>query len=101
MKIKQHVMISNTASFRQGYYATCFTLVRPDIVESFTNDLAYIDCGEIELDISIGDDEVVTCIVNAIDAEIDKEQAEHHVKIELLKTRKSELLALAHDGKAT
>ena len=101
MKIKQHVMISNPDDFRLGYYKTCFTLMGPEMAERFRkDDYQYIDCGEITLDIDVTHDQAVTAIVSAIDAQVTKEQGEHELKMNLLKARKNELLALTHEKAA-
>jgi hypothetical protein len=92
MKIKQHVHIVYPDKFLRGDYVDCFNLfdtpnAHPD----------WIDAGEIELDIEVDKDSVIARVVTALDEEIEKETAEHELKMELLKQRKNEMLALTHE----
>ena len=99
MKIKQHVMIAHPDDFLRGSYRSCFTLMDGTLADRFTDkvDYKYIDCGEIDLDINVSGETVTAHVLEALDAEIEKERAEHSLKMDMLKTRKNELLALTHE----
>jgi hypothetical protein len=56
-----------------------------------------MDCGEIELDINVSGETVTAHVLECLDAEIEKEQADHSLKMDMLQTRKNELLALTHE----
>jgi hypothetical protein len=92
MKIKQHVHIVDPDDFLRGDYHSCFNLF-----DSPSNCPEWIDAGEIELDIEVDKDSVIARVVTALDEEIEKETAEHELKMELLKQRKNEMLALTHE----
>ena len=100
MKIKQHVMISNADDFLHQSYRSCFTLMDSAVAEIFTGrgEDSYIDCGEIELDINVSGEDVTASVLSSLNAEIEREQAEHSLKMDMLNTRKQELLALPVGG---
>jgi hypothetical protein len=92
MKIKQQLYISNPDDFMRGNYATCIDITGID----FTMD-SWVLCGEIEVNIDFDSTSLIAKIVTTIDAEIEKERAEHSLKMDMLQTRKDELLALTHE----
>ncbi len=100
MKIKQHVMISRPENFRHGNYSTCFSLLAPNAAKRMCDEYGYIDCSEIEIEINVSGDEIVASMVKTIDAQIKKELGEHEVKMNLLRDRKNELLAITHEGES-
>ena len=92
MKIKQHVVIVHPDWFLAGEYAMCFTLRGERL-----NEDKWIYAGEVELDLDVDHADVTATVIKALDAEIEKERAEHSLKMDMLKTRKNELLALTHE----
>jgi hypothetical protein len=92
VKIKQHVVITDPDQFLRGDFQTCFTLYSTP-----TQIGNWIDCGEVELDINVDHDQVTAKVLEVLDAEIDKERAEHELKMNMLITRKNELLAITHE----
>jgi hypothetical protein len=92
-------MISNSDEFLKGNYSTCLTLMdeRMSKLMSEKGNDPYINCGEIDLDINISGETVTAHVLKILDAEIEREQAEHSLKMDLLQTRKDELLALTHE----
>jgi hypothetical protein len=92
MKIKQYIHITDPSEFLRGDYHSCFTLFDSPNVHS-----KWIGAGEIELDINIDHDKAVTGVLKILDEEIETELAEHSLKMDLLQTRKNELLALTHE----
>ena len=97
MKIKQHVVISNPDKFLQGNYSNCFNLLDDRMTELMVRESGWVDCGDIELDIDVSGEKITASILKALDAEIKKERAERSLKMDLLQTRKDELLALTHE----
>jgi hypothetical protein len=93
MKIKQRLAIRKPDSFLVGDYRFCFSL----LTDADCMPPAWIDCGEIEIDVVVDKDQAVARVISTLDAEIEKETAEHELKMELLKQRKSEMLALTHE----
>jgi hypothetical protein len=91
MKITQRLVITRPDEFLTGS-RECFSLIGNDCTPD-----DWIDCGEIELDIEVDKDEAIARVVTTLDEEIEKETAEHELKMNLLKRRKSEMLALTHE----
>ena len=97
MKVKLNLMIRNPDEFLKGDYGNCFSLLQGDLVDVMTkSDFHYIDCGKIELDVTISGETVTAHVLKTLDDEIERENAEHSVKLDLLQTRKDELLAITH-----
>lgn len=92
MKIKQNLWLSNPDHFLRGQYDYCFAMTETDAMDR----QGWVLCGEIELDVNVDSGEVIKTVTAAIDAEILKTQGELEGKINILKTRKNELLALTH-----
>jgi hypothetical protein len=91
MKIKQTLVITRPDEFLAGS-RECFSLIG-----NYGVPKTWIDCGEIELDVVVDKDQAVARVISTLDAEIEKETAEHELKMELLKQRKNEMLALTHE----
>jgi len=98
MKTKQTIYVSTPHydDFLRGNFNWCFTCAKT----GQTTPDYYIKIAEIEFDIDVDHDTVNEKVVDKIDAEIDEEQALHHLKLEALKSRRSELLALTHEKAA-
>ena len=92
MKIKQHVVIAYPDRFLAGEYGLCFTLRGQKMTED-----GWIYAGEIELDLDVDHADVTATVIKTLDVEIKKERAEHSLKMDMLQTRKDELLALTHE----
>jgi hypothetical protein len=92
MKIKQYIHITDPAEFLRGDYHSCFTLF--DLPNQHSK---WLDGGPIELDINIDHDKATATVIDALDKEIESERAEHSLKMDMLQTRKDELLALTHE----
>ena len=92
MKIKQYIHICEPHNFLKGDYSACFNLFdTPNVCKT------WIGCGEIELDINIDHDKWTAKVIDILDTEIEKESAEHSLKMDMLQTRKNELLAITHE----
>ena len=92
MKIKQYLHITDPGEFLRGDYHSCFALFDSPNVHS-----KWIDAGKIVLDLDVDRDAMTVQVIDTLDAEIEKEQAEHSLKMDLLNTRRNELLALTHE----
>ena len=90
-----HLYIRDTAEFLQGRFGFCFGV-------SSDEDLAgdgWILAGDAELNITVDGSEVTKKAVSAVEEAEQKEIAEHEVKMNMLKEKKANLLALTHEVK--
>jgi len=92
MKIKQTLLIAHPDAFLKGDYSVCFTLM-DEYNEHLPQD--WINCGPIEIDVNVDTGEVIQKVVSVMDREIEKASEEFALKMQLLKRRKEEFLALA------
>ena len=97
MKIKQHLMITDTAAFFKGDYSYCFSLVsKPE----YSPD-GWVDTGEIE--ISVSDDMVDKSHSSALES-LDKQESEvkekYHEAINYIEQSRAELLCLTDQSAA-
>ncbi len=89
MKVKQHIFITNKADFLRGDYRTCFNLDEsPDLM---ADTWEYV--GEIEFEVNVDTDNLVSAVTSELTAEIGK----HTAAINVLENRKADLLSITHD----
>ena len=93
MKIKQHLHIHKPHCFLQGNFDACFVLFGH---ESPVQEWTY--CGEIEINVEIDSGQLIKTVTEAIDKEIEETRADFTERMNILETRKQELLALSYDG---
>ena len=91
MKLKQHLYIVYPDAFLKGDYRTCFNLFE----DGKSHPTGWIYAGPIELDVNVDTGEAIQKVVAVMDAEIEKASEEITLKMQLLKQRKEEFLALA------
>lgn len=90
MKIKQHVVITRPDAFLKANYYACFALYGS--AENLPSE--WIVCGEIEIEVEVDSDAVVTLVTKTIEDEIVEMKRKHHGKLGLLERRLAELKAL-------
>lgn len=91
MKIKQYLHITDTERFLRGDYDGCFTLFDH---ESGIDEWVFV--GEIDLDIDIDIQRIISKTTSALDKEIEMERQVFTKRLASLERRKNELLALEH-----
>ena len=89
--VKQFVTITDAVEFLRGDFQYCFNLFDTPNIDG---DGSWFDGGEIEFTITYDHDAMIKAVLERTDKAISKEEADHHVKMEALKSRKAELLAL-------
>ena len=92
MKIKQRLHITNPDRFLRGEYDWCF-----DLFPKESKNQKYICCGDIEFEVDIDSGKVIEIVTNAINEEIESTREEFTARMNILETRKQELLALTHE----
>ena len=92
MKLKMHAVLTDPNLFLRGHYDFAFGLFETEqSVDDWTN------CGEVEFDVDVDRGEVIAKVVNAINIQIDEERAQFTARMDVLESRKNELLALTHE----
>ena len=92
--MKLHLYISDTADFVEGkfdyafsVYAEKYDWLKRPYVGSFEMDISKVDVGEL-----------TQKVIADIEAEEDKQRAEYQIKMDMLATKKANLLSITHDS---
>ena len=94
MKVKQYVYIKDADAFIHGYHQNCFCIFSDTSMDGYEE--KYFLAGEVEFEINVDDKTIRQSAVNSIEAAEEKERAEHQVKMDMLATKKANLLSLTH-----
>ncbi len=92
LHFKRLVVISNPDEFIRKQYDWCFRLRTAKLMERLDDDSIIAD--EIEFDINFNEGEIIAKVVKAIDKQLEREKEEFAARIDVLNTRRQELLAL-------
>lgn len=93
MKVKQYVLINRLDKFLAGNM-DCFTLHDNTDMDGY--DGRYFLCGEVEFDVDVDTKMLTQKAVEVIERELQEEMAQHQVRVDLLATKKANLLSITH-----
>ena len=91
--MKQFLYIVNMDDYLNGNFDNCFTLTSNPRMDNYDG---WKRCGEVEFEVNIDIEKAMKETIGIIDATIKEEMAEHELKINLLKEKKQNLLAIEH-----
>lgn len=95
MKVKQYVLINHLDRFLAGDM-NCFTISDTTNMDGY--DGRYFLCGEVEFDVDVDTKMLTQKAVEVIERELQEEMAQHQVRVDLLTTKKANLLAITHEA---
>lgn len=68
------------------------------LLSSDMSEYGYAYIGDVDISFTMPNVDPIQSMVNSLNAQIEKEKAEHHVKITQLEDEIQQLLAIGHDG---
>ena len=91
MKIKQNLFITDTKAFLNGEYDYCFYISGPHVCCD-----GWVSLGEIELDITVTEEEVTAACLATLDAAEAKAKEEYEAKMADILRHRADLMCIAY-----